>query len=81
MDFFREFTDAVNRDDFDGMLSVYERTWEEKDSDLKELQTVMSRELIKRCPLPGRHRIRENVYCFITGTCPDQAGPDHILAA
>ena len=81
MDFLREFTDAVKRDDIDGMLSVYERTWEEKDSDLKELQTAMSRELMKRCPLPGRHRIRENVYCFITGTCPDQAGPDHILAA
>lgn len=81
MDFYREFEDAAARDDFEGMLSVYERTWEEKDTDLKEIQTVMSRELMKRCPLPGKHRIRDNIFCFITGRDPDQAGPDRILAA
>ncbi len=81
MDLYREFKDAAERDDFDGMLSVYDRTWEETDLIQQEIQISMSRELMKRCPLPGRQMIGEAQFVRHFGIDPDQAGPDRILSA
>lgn len=81
MDLYREFSDAAARDDFEGMLAAYEKTWEETDADLRDLRTVMSRDLMNRCPLPGVRKVGENTFVQHFGHSPDQDGPDRILAA